>query len=418
MKRILIMLLIACLLLCACTPNNPDESSHQSSSESSSSSESESSSSEQSSESSSSESSTSDSYLDIERFEPKSFKNVSFAIKDSKSALTFEAPNEWSFTKTTSNEYDIKRGGNVIGGVLIGTMDDLDEWSIISEKTKDRKTVIAKEYVEQKGTDYRYRWEYSYTEDSVQEQINIVVTCAEVPSLSSYRMLSTSIFKQIYTEPSFGGIDNIADIASPQILIVGNSFVGTSNIGAILDDMLMSNGKNGLVNAISIGMGNIGRYSQDDYVLGEIATGNYDLVVMSGFYGSDDSASLRVIKEICDDTDTTLVTLPAHNENITSARKASRTCEVKCLEWKTEIDNFIDGGVSKWALCINDSYYHSTELAGYIGAHMIYRAIYSECPSEPQSQTISQSEVDRLLGDYSSTGRVEVVDTSKIRYLG
>ena len=413
MRRILILLLVACLALCACIPNNPDESSQSSSSESSSS-ESESSSSEESS----SDDTKIDSYLDIERFEPKSFKNVSFAITGSSSALTFEAPSEWSFTKNASKGYDVKRAGNIIGNVLEGEMDDLDKWSVVSEKTKDKKTYIAKEYVEQNGANYRYRWAYLYTENAENKEINIVVTCAEVPNLSSYRMLSTSTFKQTHTDPSFGGLEDIADIAGPKILVVGNSFVGTSNIGAILDDLLMSNGKNGLVNAISIGMGNIGRYSQDDYVLSEIATGDYDLVVMSGFYGSDDSASLRVIKDICDDSGALLVAMPAHNENITSARSSARICEVKCIEWKTEIDNFISGGVDKWALCINDSYYHSTELAGYIGAHMIYRAIYSKCPSEPPSDTISQSEIDRALGSYSSTGIVEVVDTSKIRYLG
>ena len=231
-------------------------------------------------------------------------------------------------------------------------------------------------------------------------------------------MLSTSSFKQIFTDPSFGTISELADKDFLQILVVGNSFVSTSNIGAVLDDLLSSNGKNALVNAISIGMGNIGRYSQEDYVLEEVASGVYDLVIMSGFYGADDSASLRIFKDICDDTDTLLVTMPAYNENITSARSSSRICEVKCLEWKTEIDNFINGGVDKWALCYNDSYYHSTALAGYIGAHMVYRAIYSECPTELPTHAVSQYEIEHYLGDYSSTGQVRVVDASSLRYLG
>ena len=94
------------------------------------------------------------------------------------------------------------------------------------------------------------------------------------------------------------------------------------------------------------------------------------------------------------------------------------TGEVKCLEWKTEIDNFINGGVDKWALCYDDSYYHSTALAGYIGAHMVYRAIYGECPTELPTQAVSQYEIEHYLGDYSSTGQVRVVDASSLRYLG
>ncbi len=404
-------------MLCACRPSNPGQSSSESSSSSS---ESESSSSSESeSSSSSSEEQPDNAYLDIERFKPDSFKERYFAIRGSKYVLSFSAPREWSFSKIGNDKYKIYRSGTEIGIASRGIVDSDDEWSIVAEKKKDKKTMLADEYVEKRGSgegvEYRYRWCYSYTENNVDEQINIIVTCSEAPDLSSYYMLTLSSLKEAQTKTCFG---EIGELDSPKILVVGNSFVGTSEIGDCLKEMLIANGKGGDVYSISIGMGNIGRYANNDTVMLEITQGGYDLVVMSGFYTSDDSTALGIIKDACDNASSILVTLPAHNENITSARSSSRKCEVLCLEWLTEIDNFIKGGVDKWDLCYNDSYYHSTPLAGYIGAHMIYRAIYSECPSAPVEFPMSQSEIDAVLGDYSSTGSVNVVDPTLIKYFG
>ena len=53
---------------------------------------------------------------------------------------------------------------------------------------------------------------------------------------------------------------------------------------------------------------------------------------------------------------------------------------------------------------MNDSVYHSKPLAGYIGAHMIYRAVFGELPQGRLSQTIPQDYVDQMLGDYVTTG--------------
>lgn len=421
MKKLLIVFLAFCLLLCACTIDVSEEDSCQSSSsasEGSTSSKNESSSSLENESSSSLSDNADKAYLDIERFEPKNYEDMHFAIRDSKYVLSVSAPSEWSVVENVDGKCKILRAGAEIGVTLSGGIDDFNDWSIVSEKERDKKTMIISEYVEKKegsqGTEYRYRWRYSYTEDNESKEINIIVTCPEVPDYFSYRMLTLSSLKEQTTDPNFG---IIGELDSPRILIVGNSFVSSSNIGNILQEMLDVNGKNAYVKSISIGMGNIGKYSNDDTVLQEIRIGNYDLVVMSGFYSSDDSASLKIIKDACDEASSILVTFPAHNEEVSSARASSKKCDVKCLEWLTEIDNFISGGVDKWSLCYNDAYYHSTPLAGYIGAHMIYRAIYSQVPTQSPTETISLQEIE-LLGDYASTGVVNVIDPTLINYLG
>ena len=70
-----------------------------------------------------------------------------------------------------------------------------------------------------------------------------------------------------------------------------------------------------------------------------------------------------------------------------------------------------------WYLCINDSHKHSTPLAGYVGAHMIYRAIYDEMPTAPMKNTITQSYIDSILGDYAYIGDSKMIDEQNITYL-
>jgi hypothetical protein len=112
----------------------------------------------------------------------------------------------------------------------------------------------------------------------------------------------------------------------------------------------------------------------------------------------------------------TLVVLPAHNENQASAEKSAKTCDLPLINWKAELDELISSGVDKFDLCVNDSYYHSTPLAGYVGAHMIYRAIYGEAP-ENKGTYLSNTELN-ILGDYAETGSFYSVQPNLINTLG
>ena len=73
--------------------------------------------------------------------------------------------------------------------------------------------------------------------------------------------------------------------------------------------------------------------------------------------------------------------------------------------------------MDRWDLCINDMHLHSTPLAGYVGAHMIYRAMYGELPEAPMQISINQSYIDSILGDYAYVGDGKAFDDDKITYL-
>jgi hypothetical protein len=102
------------------------------------------------------------------------------------------------------------------------------------------------------------------------------------------------------------------------------------------------------------------------------------------------------------------VLFPAHNENRDVIRAVSAAYpELLLLDWKYEIDALaVEKGLSKWDFCVDDAHDHSTESAGYVGAAMIYRALYNEMPNARLSMTVSQAYIDALLGDYVTTGYV------------
>lgn len=416
-----------CLSLISCDENDSQSSSEAQSSdasqqgtEDSTQDESESQSESESTSESESESQTvvdeNKAYLKIDRFLPSGYDKQSFALYDSEYVLTIELPREWTFTKE-NEQYTIKRAGKAIGRIISGEPSDVDDWQIVAEKPKSTQDIDIKEIVEKRGSgetlEFRYRWHYLYTENDTQESINVIVTCPETPVLISYKMLSLVTFKRQVTSPQLSTLSDLAGIENA--VIIGNSFIGSSQIGYILDDMMSANGKAVDITSVAIGMGNIGKYTSEESLLSSIKSGVYDAVFISGFYTQDDTSSLSIFKDACTQGGAHLVVIPAHNENLYSAIKSATACELPMINWKGEIDELISSGIDKFDLCVNDSYYHSTPLAGYVGAHMIYRAIYGECPSGELS-TISQFEIS-ILGDYDKTGTFNVVPPSLIKYL-
>ena len=90
--------------------------------------------------------------------------------------------------------------------------------------------------------------------------------------------------------------------------------------------------------------------------------------------------------------------------------------DLVCLNWKAEIDALIQTGIDKWEFCRDDEHKHSTALAGYVGAHMIYRALYGTPPFGPMWDAIDQQYAEDMLGSYVETGYIKQMDTSQILY--
>ena len=187
---------------------------------------------------------------------------------------------------------------------------------------------------------------------------------------------------------------------SKKILIIGNSVIGTSQVGAFLSNMLTGSGYS--VEAISRGHATVKTYAEDSALMSRIKNGEFAYVFQCGFYATENAAALETVKNSCAASDTNLVIFPAHNESegTINAAKLQYT-DAYFIDWRSEITTLINGGVDRWDMCKDDQYKHSTPLAGYVGAHMIYSNLFKKVPPAiTGGAPLTMDEIKAKLGDY------------------
>lgn len=170
------------------------------------------------------------------------------------------------------------------------------------------------------------------------------------------------------------------------VLVLGNSFVNTSEIGISLQRLAEENGQNLFVNAVSQGYAEVSTYVPqiDAFALRD---GVYDAVFLCGFY-SNQLASLQALCDAVQGTKTRIVIFPAQNESLTQGVYAFRHTEgVGYLGWKSLIDAlWATGGYEKEHLAYLDQHTHTNPLGGYAGALMLYSYLYRQAPSTEDSR--------------------------------
>ena len=258
------------------------------------------------------------------------------------------------------------------------------------------------------------RYEYN-NEYEVSRTLHLTVNYRELDRYAVNKLCYAFSAQKSSTTPNTANklSDSVIERGA-RIAILGNSFISTSKIGASLRDMLEYRH---YVEDISIGYATVSKtYSVDYSLLQDIADGSYDAVFICGFYSADDATALEEVVRYCGYSDTKLFIFPAHNENETVRESAvsQYNRDVGFIDWKGEIDLLIGNGASRSDFCINDQHQHSTPLAGYVGANMIYRTLFGEVPTADVYTAISQSEVEDKLGDYVNTGMIEIIDDSTI----
>ncbi|MBE6700650.1 MAG: S-layer homology domain-containing protein [Ruminococcaceae bacterium] len=339
-----------------------------------------------------------------------------YAAKDSNYVLNLRYPSNWKIEKNESGNFTILREEKVIGELLFGKADDLDSWKIVDKQTYDDYYV----YVEKYGTGitlrFRYRFIYDYKENNRKNTITITLDYTEANSTIAKRLLKESPIESIYTDAMLGALSELED---KNILIIGNSFIGTSGVGSTLKEMVSNKSKSLKVTAISRGYAKVETYTSDSNLMDRIESGEFDGVFVCGLYSNTQIEHIGIMKDACDESKTTLVIFPAHNESRDTIEKVKKEYPtLMILDWKNEIDTFINKGISKWAFCIDDQHLHSNYLAGYIGAHMIFRAIYNKTPGDISIGTIDRRTVNKYLGDYPDKGCVQLIDKKDFIYFG
>ena len=394
MKRIFALLFVLCLLLCSCTETEPSQPNTESGDAAS-----------DNTQGSREDESVDTGYKDI------AFVDVGPLVTYD---LTFEGcavetvlPKGWEFKATDTGVYTLYRAGKLIGTAVSGEA-DLDGWKVLEEDLYETETgVVINTFIDKSLSDgaYRRRLYFSLV-DQPWAGATVSVSYEQLDMSTMYRIWRESKVSAVKNTPNFGALWEVEEDTT--VLILGNSFISSSRIGAILNEMCVHAPYRISVQAISRGYAQVGTYTSDTAIMQEIGSGLYGCVFICGFYSANEVDNLRTLKAACDESDTPLVIFPAHNESASVISAALALDDsIYYIPWRDEVETFITLlGVDKWDMCINDMHKHSTPLAGYVGAHMIYRALFDEVPPTVSVVDVIDAEtVKETLGEtYLLTG--------------
>jgi hypothetical protein len=339
----------------------------------------------------------------------KGAKSTYFSFDDTASeVLVISLPVEWTL-KASAEGYDILRDGKNIGELMPIKKDiSSDETSCESETDSNSGVRSFWNIVYLKGR-FTHRVVYTCEVEGIERVLTLEVDYAELDEYALKKIKYSMFLKKARTDAQMGTIDISARAGEKPILILGNSFVGTSQVGEIFKQMCNASSKNKYeVIGVSQGMASVSN-NWDEYK-DDMRYGRYAAVFMCGFYRTSDVDAFKTFADLCKQSGTPIVIFPAHNER--TADSASNTySDAYYLNWKGELDAFIASGVNRWDLCEDDYYDHSRPLAGYVGAHMIYRAVFNEMPPILEYYgSVSHSEVTKKLGNYARTGSIDLIE--------
>lgn len=325
--------------------------------------------------------------------------NISTGIK-----LELQLPKDWSLSKSGADSLHISRSGQNIG---IITSDQLpepeDDYDLhLSTLGNTEASTLITQYTQNDKTEFYHNFEFSTTVKGEIYKTSMRVNYTELDQTSAYKITDNIL---AFSKENFF-VDPAEINGSKRILILGNSFISSSKIGGFLGDMLNTSHNGYTVEAVSIGMAQVTTFIKRQDILDSIAKGKFCYLYMCGFYSYESVAAVETIKNICESSNTQLVIFPAHNENLAMINLAIENYDdIPVLNWKNEVNALINGGVNYNDFCVNDSHKHSTPLAGYVGAHMIYRTLFKTTPPVlTYNAPLSEDFVKLKLEDYISSG--------------
>lgn len=347
---------------------------------------------------------------DVVFFEPSKYVKRNFAIKDERAGITLSLPYEWDMKAVSGREYTITRDGTCVGKITTQKV-DATGFEAFAYEAQNVSGIDVTRTLEHKDGTFRYRYTYAYTYNGEERLFTLTCNYDEISDFTMNKLFVPE--KDDFTTD--GGFSILEPYES--VLIIGNSFVSTSEIGDMLRNMLDAGNKRCAVKDISIGHALVSTYTSNTEMMKDIWYGKYDAVFMCGLYNADQVKEVETLKRYCQTSDTQLIVFPAHNEARLVIQRVMMTYDdLVLLDWKGELDALIDAGVDRWDLCFDDTYDHSKPLAGYVGAHMIYRAMYGEIPPALIGSVhgYPQGVVDAFLGEYPSTGTVRLTERSDV----
>jgi hypothetical protein len=110
---------------------------------------------------------------------------------------------------------------------------------------------------------------------------------------------------------------------------------------------------------------------------------------------------------------TKLVIFPAHNESAEEPYSLFIDGGCGIADWRGLVNRLIAEGIDKYRLCIDDQFLHSTPLAGFAGACMIYGYLYKAMPPLGEGEKARYAD---LMQGYYTAGQTQLyADLEQIR---
>ena len=325
-------------------------------------------------------------------------------------SVSVTVPGDWTLSGSLENGYKVLRSGKEIGTALKSSS---ISHTLCENCTQYNRFGVKLDHCIQKGSS-SYVQRLAFTNKSG-EIIVFSVEYKYVSAATLQTMRNTMRSDNLHTDPGLGSLSLSKGNGNNSILILGNSFIQTSKVGEYLEEMIINGGKDCKVTAVSRGYYTLSSYVEDAGTMNRIKAGEYGAVFICGIYGINEVYDLKYMKEACQQSNTLLIVFPAHNESEEFINEAKKQYyNVSFLNWKNEIDTFIDKGVPWSNFCRDDEHKHSKPLAGYVGAHMIYRSVFGEIP--PLVNSNDQAYFSSQLGSYINTGGIPCTVNGEVYY--
>ncbi|MBE6777066.1 MAG: hypothetical protein E7542_03020 [Ruminococcaceae bacterium] len=326
---------------------------------------------------------------------------LKFKNPENNMALQLSMPDDWKIKPINDNTLNIARNDKVIGIVSTKKLQNSKESFQHNSESKANTDVSMQIDLTSHNKYYRsYQMQGFQNENYI--TLNMQIDYTELDEDAAYKIMSSVI-----CPPKLASIPKPEETnGAKQILVIGNSFINTSEIGSFLETMLDNDNNGYTVEARSIGMASVITFADNPEICNDIEYGYYSYVFMCGFYSQEDISKFHTIKSACDVSDTKLVIFPAHNESraVIDAALLEHD-DVYFLDWKGEIDALIDTGIDYFDFCMDDYHKHSTPLAGYVGAQMIFTSLFDTPIKEVSDYLpIDADYLDLKLGDYIASG--------------
>ena len=177
-------------------------------------------------------------YLDIVCREPEDYRAQLFTHQGNIYALSLHLPDSWSFEKRSETDFEIKRDGIRIGKITYGERGESDRYERLSVKTYVSGSITMESNIEKNIStgEYRHRLVFDCEKDGKSETVTLTVDYAELSETALTRLRLYLRYKSIGNDPGLGSIETQNE--GENVLILGNSFIGTSQVGSILQEMM------------------------------------------------------------------------------------------------------------------------------------------------------------------------------------